>query len=916
MESLVLSKYRVLIVFSACLMLIACNGDGSTGDSLSNIPNNETLVDTLNSLGINTDSTPRLDDRGDPYPDSYSPLGTVMAMRAIADASEPDGVRYEIGRAEELLLAGYRPDARPGVITVIDDLPSGTENNGFTVSGYLFEKGENDAPWAVESNTGGNSAGGPRVVQGTRRDAVSGDFNGNGFRESAVAYYAEYTNGSSEVRLLVTDAGSPTPIEIDVAIPISVEFFPLNDLRITSGDFDGDQNDEIAIAISRVSEIGQADTPVGIYIIDDVFNGFTVINGRNLNLNSILHAPNITLVIKAARLDHDINSELALVVNENTEGPSYPGSFTTRYVALEYHENTINVLSTGPIVADLDDAEHAAVVASVAVGDLDGDSVDELIFAGLEEVVGQCSSSDTNVDGLKHILVGLGNKFNDFGPVGASASAFGIPNCDDSNTFLMRFTHVNSLDFDGDGDLDIQVNTLILDDFPEGDWRAEALGEIPDSSVILGDQEQGIWFDRSNSTMMVSDQTGDGITDIITLFLDQNQPYLKIWSCNLDVDTERCVVTRATRVALWPDDMNAFPSFNNDTSHVNPIVVAVDVDNDDVALFKYTNQHILDFTEPLVMAALAAPPCELGIGQNTDACTTTWGSASSATIDTTYSFTASGSVSFGKGAYGAGGKLEYKHKLSLAATYEHSKSYELTRSLAFATGPSEDSVVFTAIPLDRYTYETIASRDPSDLGYTYIVELPRDVIMLIASREYYNASIQPDALHIDDRVFKHVPGRINSYPSASQKDTILEVEKTRLDEARLSLFELNPLSNFIPVIALGGLEVGSISVGEGSGATELSLEYVETKGHAGALELAYEFESEAAYGQLVGFSIGASVARSLSISHGSSTIYSGTIGSIDKDNFANNRYAFGLFTYVQALEGQEFEVVNYWVDTQ
>lgn len=258
--------------------------------------------------------------------------------------------------------------------------------------------------------------------------------------------------------------------------------------------------------------------------------------------------------------------------------------------------------------------------------------------------------------------------------------------------------------------------------------------------------------------------------------------------------------------------------------------------------------------------------------------------------------------------------MEFNNTLSFAAGLEWSKSYELTRSISFTTGPSEDSVVFVAVPIDRYIYQTIASSDPAAQGETYTIDLPRNLIQLIATRDYYNASIQPDAMHIDDRVFSHVPGRISSYPNEGEKDLILATEKTRLEEARYTLFD-PVFSYFDPVDALGGLEVGPISVGEGSGATELSLEYVETKGLANSLELAYEHSFDAAYGGKVGWSLGISFGRTLSISHGDSTTYSGTIGSIERSLFPYNRYGFGLFTYVKALDGQEFEVINYWVET-
>ena len=82
-------------------------------------------------------------------------------------------------------------------------------------------------------------------------------------------------------------------------------------------------------------------------------------------------------------------------------------------------------------------------------------------------------------------------------------------------------------------------------------------------------------------------------------------------------------------------------------------------------------------------------------------------------------------------------------------------------------------MVFTSVPLDRYTYEVIASEDPAEIGDAYTVNLPRDVIMMIAERDYYNASVQPDALRIGEEVFSHVPGRISSYPNESAKNATL-----------------------------------------------------------------------------------------------------------------------------------------------
>jgi hypothetical protein len=81
------------------------------------------------------------------------------------------------------------------------------------------------------------------------------------------------------------------------------------------------------------------------------------------------------------------------------------------------------------------------------------------------------------------------------------------------------------------------------------------------------------------------------------------------------------------------------------------------------------------------------------------------------------------------------------------------------------------------------------------------------------------------------------------------------------------------------------------------------------------MELGFESTVHVAAGVAFSLSWGISGERTMSISHGDSTIYSGSIGSIESDTFPDNQYEFGLFTYLQSLEGREFEVINYWVNT-
>ncbi|MBW2223567.1 MAG: hypothetical protein JRF54_04990 [Deltaproteobacteria bacterium] len=65
---------------------------------------------------------------------------------------------------------------------------------------------------------------------------------------------------------------------------------------------------------------------------------------------------------------------------------------------------------------------------------------------------------------------------------------------------------------------------------------------------------------------------------------------------------------------------------------------------------------------------------------------------------------------------------------------------------------------------------------------------------------------------------------------------------------------------------------------------------------------------------MVGFSVGYGVSASLTVTSGTSTSYSVTVGDLSAESFPDNQYSYGMFTYVQTVEDQEFEVINFWVE--
>jgi hypothetical protein len=351
----------------------------------------------------------------------------------------------------------------------------------------------------------------------------------------------------------------------------------------------------------------------------------------------------------------------------------------------------------------------------------------------------------------------------------------------------------------------------------------------------------------------------------------------------------------ATSVPSAISRMRAIPvAFHNAQDPVNPILVPLNTDTDSPVLKYSEGEYRLVFTEPIVLAALAAAPFKNGIMQNVDACRTAFGNTETSGTEEERSVTFTASASVGVNIDGGAlsqSEFELKVTATAEATRLTSHAYTLSKTILFTSGPREDLVVFTTVPIDQYTFTIVSHPDPTLIGDPVVVNLPRDPITLQAERGFYNRTVQAGSVRIDERVFGHVLGDPASYP-------------TRTDRASL----LNQH---------GGLSVGPVSVGQGTGETEVTLEVGTELGQGGALELGFEVELEATAGSILGgVSIGASQTDTFRVTSGTSTTYTGVVGAIDAADFSANRYSFGLFTYVyrDPATGQEFEVLDYWVE--
>ena len=531
------------------------------------------------------------------------------------------------------------------------------------------------------------------------KNVIGADVDGDGFDEIVAVYYA---GAEKKLKIKIVDrdaAGSYTDYDGEIAtgittVPASYKHFHPT---LAAGDLDGDGDAEIAVGFAK------------LYLVSITLDAT---KGASFTVTSKDYPGSTEIFVAAGDVDGDGKDELAATYHKST-GYAYIDLFDGDLSATA-------LLSSHQLHAPNINGGHTyEQQVHVAIGDIDGDRLDEIVFNG--ERRDYDAWNVTVMDDAKHNFDWLGMFFQ-------------------SNQGNDNHPTLALLDYNGDGLLDIFASRWVL-----GYKKGSTFGG--NSADVVGIQTV---FTEAPSNMAAGDVDGDGKDELLYYYNSQ------LWIGGQDATGKH------EHQQIWGGSWGT-----------NPKACAANVD-DDSPVVEYAGRE-LQFGDPQVIAVMAAPPLYSGIGQNESSSGTSFGKSSASGVEQSQSMGVSVGFSVGYEAEAPFGlaKASFKVTVETALDWISSQSTEVEKYITYTGGADEDKVVFTAVPFDVYYYKILSSPVASEVGTMMTVNVPREMQTLSVARDFYNAN-NGDGDDIDSAVLKHTIGDPKSYPTEMDRDALLK----------------------------------------------------------------------------------------------------------------------------------------------
>jgi hypothetical protein len=863
-----------------------------------------------------------------------------------------------------LLNRRFVPFSRVTEYLVLGVSPDGTQNDQFVIDPYLAYGKVDDQPISLPPGVLGPTHAqlhrslNPDFVIANRKVARAGSLDDDFVDETVVLSWLPGSATASTAKLTILDASLSTtdPLADPVITPLVptgisllVEAGQTNtDYDLALADIDGDGYDEILV-VGSLLYTAQTSVHFGkLWVFDDLVHHNALLRTMDLKGDLGTTFRGVTKVkIVAGSMKTDRSVQIVIgwldaeaygyMVNHSIDAHLNPALGAFSWAVFKGSDltqiGTNHKTSTGLITSHYDGLSNQNLI-DLALADVDGDQRKELVVAGYNSGWWHDSSVPNSwmtvqiFDDLEHLDV-TSTPISLVGPINDPH-----PDVSLSWAQLNAYPEHFLLPVDHNGD---HVEELLVGPFPC--HFTAAVGPIPaaltwdPSLLFLAINNYGgskALYQHTVADVGVGDVNGDLRQDFQVLF---KSGQVKAWGQRdhlvsvSGTPLQKNYATTPDFVLL--DTSGTLTSSPLDGSPVTSILVPVNVDNDSMLLEYLANAvaplaalpgalvaHSMVYGDNKLIALLAAPPVTDGLGQNNGNDETTFGTTTSGTFGSGATFATRAGVvvgaefelSAGLGVSVTTFKLEIEISSQLEYTHSNSWSQTVSQSVSDSAGDGQDLVIFSTTPYDRYTYRVASNPNPSLVGTTITVDVPRPTQVMSVSRPTFNA-IYSSGLLITEDLLQDTPYDLATYPTHAQVHTGRSTSMVDIGHG------LHMASTIVPFGQMGPY---NISEGNNGKTCELAISNDQT--WQDGVTYSLDFSAKVSVmgvmaGVTGGFSSGGYLERSTS----NGIVFSGSVWGLPTAQFTPaNQYSWGMHAYKQTLRddqgkvAQDFFVVNYW----
>lgn len=350
--------------------------------------------------------------------------------------------------------------------------------------------------------------------------------------------------------------------------------------------------------------------------------------------------------------------------------------------------------------------------------------------------------------------------------------------------------------------------------------------------------------------------------------------------------------------------MDVKNSYKTKTNVDSSTSICMQNTDDDTSYMRYTGTHYFTYSDPEVLAVLASPPYFSDLlnrddlsgnyAESTTSYSSTKGSGGGDTFNTTIEVGAYVSVEQEFSVFGVVvASAEAEAAVTAGFTYETEKSCSLEQTISYSATAGEDMIAFYSIPLEIYEYSAYTSN--GDGTYTeqkMTVNIPHTAaVQLLSLDSYENIAKDYDALpQISGTVLTHKLGDLSTYKSSS--------------------------NGYLNAITYNGdwSKVGYSSAGGGS---SISQEISMTNENSNSYSISGKIETKVgagAGGVKVGVTFGAEIGGGFVTTSTSGNSFSGELQNmpIEAEDY-NYSYYWKIFSYLYDDGRMSFPIVDYLV---